>query len=316
MARNRTELGERLFDDYSKNLSFYHPRLEHLFLYPLCLRAFNKSSIRSRELTIEHIISDSLGGKLFTLTCKECNSKSGHRLDAHLVKRMRIEDILAGKSDLPLRIRVKIGEGEFGGDLFLSNEQHPNIQIIGIPGISNPKKHKLALREFEAGQKGLSIHGSLVFKEIPSRVAALRVAYLLMFRFFGYGYILYDNLVQVREQISRPEEETDCVRAMFWVEDTPKKNIIAVLQQPPELRCFQAIIDLSTDIKRNLCVILPGPDPESKTIYQRWKTAIALGEVDYKPKIDLVFYDPAYLTDSGYRYLPERIWRRQTTFER
>jgi hypothetical protein len=314
MTNKRIELGERLFEDYSRNLSFYHPPLEHTFLCPLCLQPFNKNAIQSGKLTIEHIIPAGIGGKLVTLTCKECNSESGHRLDAHLVQRMRVEDILAGKSDLPLRIRINVGKGEFGGDLYLSNDQHPNIQIIGLQDISNPKLHKLALNEFDTGLKVLSIHGSLGFKEIPSRVAALRVAYLLMFRYFGYGYILYENLDQVREQIFHPEEETDSLRPMFWIGDTPKSNIIAVLQQPPELRCFQAIIDLSSNIKRTLCVVLPGLDPDSKTIYRRWITAITLGKVDYNPKIDLVYYDPKYLTDYGYRSLPERIWRRQISF--
>jgi hypothetical protein len=193
MTNKRIELGERLFEDYSRNLSFYHPPLEHTFLCPLCLQPFNKNAIQSGKLTIEHIIPAGIGGKLVTLTCKECNSESGHRLDAHLVQRMRVEDILAGKSDLPLRIRINVGKGEFGGDLYLSNDQHPNIQIIGLQDISNPKLHKLALNEFDTGLKVLSIHGSLGFKEIPSRVAALRVAYLLMFRYFGYGYIQYEN---------------------------------------------------------------------------------------------------------------------------
>jgi hypothetical protein len=316
MTNKRVELGERLFDDYSRNLSYYHPHLENIFICPLCLQPFNKNAIQSGELTIEHLIPAGLGGKLVTLTCKECNSKSGHQLDAHLIRRMRFEDIMAGQSDQPLRIRIKVGEGEFGGDLFLSNDTDPNIQIIGIKEISNPMLHELALDEFDAGQKNISIHGNLGYKEIHSRVAALRIAYLLMFRFFGYGYILYDNLFQVRKQIFHPEEETNVLKSMFWVEDTPKRNIIAVLQKPSELRCFQAIIDLSTNIKRCLCIVLPGPDPASENIYERWSTAIKLGKVDYKPKMDLIYYDPAYLTDLKFKFLPARIWRNQVAFGR
>jgi hypothetical protein len=314
MVKRKHELAEKLFDDYSRNLSFYHLHLEHTFLCPLCLQPFGRNAIDLGELTIEHIIPAELGGKLVTLTCKKCNSKSGHRLDAHLIQRMRVEDIMSGKSDQPLRIRIKVGEGEFGGDMLLSNDKNPNIQIIGIKDISNPELHKLAVNEFEAGTNNISIHGSLGYQEIPSRVAALRIAYLLSFRFFGYGYILHGNLDQVREQIFHPEDETDSLKAMFWIGDTPKKNILSILQQPPELRCFQAIIDLSTNIKRNLCVVLPGPDPDSRAIYQRWSNAIALGKVDYKPKMDLIYYDPEYLTGSGYRHLPARIWRRQIDF--
>ncbi|MBK9209082.1 MAG: hypothetical protein IPL71_12575 [Anaerolineales bacterium] len=54
--------------------------------------------MKSGELTLEHIIPSALGGKFITLTCKECNSKSGELLDAHLIQRLRTEDILTGKA--------------------------------------------------------------------------------------------------------------------------------------------------------------------------------------------------------------------------
>lgn len=311
MPNERIEIAERLFESYSKNLSFYHPKLENTFLCPLCLQPFGASAIHSGELTLEHIIPSSLGGKFVTLTCKECNSKSGNRLDAHLVQRLRMEDILAGKSNRPLRVRVKVGEGEFRGDVYLSANQHPNIQIVGIPDISNPELHELAVVEFESGHKEFSISGNLGYKEIPSRVAALRVAYLLMFSYFGYGYILYRNLEQVRAQIFQPEDEMDALKGMFWIGNTPATNVIAVFEQPKELRSFLAIIDLSTNIKRNLGVVLPGPDSDSETIYQRWSVATTSGKLSYKPKIDIIYFDSTYVSSPDYKFLPARIWRKQ-----
>lgn len=312
MSKSRLKIATQLFDVYAKNLTWYHPHLVDVVLCPLCLQPFTKDAIQSRLLTLEHIIPSSLGGKMVTLTCSSCNSQSGTKLDAHLVQRLRTEDAMSGKSTKPLRIKVQVGSGEFGADLYLSSDQQPNIRIIGIPDISNPTSHKQAMEEFEKQTQGFSIRGSLGYKEIASRAAALRIAYLLAFSYFGYGYILYDNLNQVREQISHPESETDALKGIVRLDSTPKTNILAFLKEPEELRCFFAIVELVTEQKRVLGVALPGPDPNSSTIYQRWSAASATFD-NAKSIIDIFNFDSSYVSDPGYKFLPARIWRGQAT---
>jgi hypothetical protein len=214
MRKSRLKIAAQLFDVYAKNLSWYHPQLVDVILCPLCLQPFSKDAIESNILTLEHIIPSALGGKFITLTCSDCNSKSGTKLDAHLVQRLREEDAWAGKSKKPLRIRVKVGEDEFGADLYLSLDQQPNIQIIGKQNISNPKSQERAFETFKAQHQEFTISGNLGYKDIPSRVAALRIAYLLSFSYFGYGYILYENLNQVREQIFQFNRETDVLKGI------------------------------------------------------------------------------------------------------
>lgn len=313
MNNDRLETAKRLFDAYAKNLTWYHPHLVEVFLCPLCLQPFTKDAIQSNSLTLEHIIPSALGGRLLTLTCSDCNSQSGTKLDAHLVKRLRTEDALAGKSKKPLRIRVQIGSGEFGADLYLSPDQQPNIRIVGIPAISNPKLHKRAVEAFETQPQEFSISGSFGYKDFPSRVAALRIAYLLSFRYFGYGYILYNNLDQVRKQISQPGHETDALKGMVWLKSAPETNVVAVLRQPQELRCFLAIVDLYTEQQRVLGIALPGPDPNSAAIYQRWSAAATTLNLNAQPIVDIIAFDPSYVSDPGYKFLPARIWRGQVT---
>lgn len=313
MSNDRAEIAERLFDTYSRNLTWYHPHLVDVILCPLCLQSFAKDAIQSNRLTLEHIIPSALGGRFLTLTCSDCNSQSGTKLDAHLVQRLRTEDALAGKSKKPLRIRVQIGSGEFGADLHLSQEPQANIQIIGIPAISDPKLHKRAIEAFETQTKEFSISGNLGYKDIPSRVAVLRIAYLLAFSYFGYGYILYSNLDQVREQIFQSEHETDALKGMVLLKSAPKANSIGLLKQPQELRCFIAFISLFTEQQRVLGIALPGPDADSATIYQRWSASAANLNADTEAIVDIIDFDPSYVSDSGYKFLPARIWRGQTT---
>ncbi|MBI3242048.1 MAG: hypothetical protein HYZ49_07130 [Chloroflexi bacterium] len=304
---DRLIVAGQLFDNYAANLSQYFPHYTNKFLCPLCLTLFPKDAIESKELTLEHIIPSEVGGRLVTLTCSKCNSGDGSQLDAHLIQRFRIEDILTGKSDKPLEVRVSLGQGEFGANYFLSNQQNPSIQIIGIPKISNPKLLEAAVRELESGVSQFSIKGNLGYKELPSRVAALRMAYLLAFSYFGYGYVLYQNLQPIREQIAHPEYETDSAKSLLLLENTPARNVIALLKEPPDLRCFLAIIEIQTSVKRNLGVVLPGPDDESKDIYQRWASA-ASANIQNKARIDIIKFDRAYISDPEYRFLPAKIW--------
>ncbi|MBK9209081.1 MAG: hypothetical protein IPL71_12570 [Anaerolineales bacterium] len=122
---------------------------------------------------------------------------------------------------------------------------------------------------------------------------------------------MYKNLVQIRTQIFQPEKETTVLKGMFWTSESPPANTIGVLESPQELRSFIAIINLSTDIERKLCVALPGLDIESETIYERWKMVVDSNTIEHNPNIDIIFFDPAYISDSDYKFLPARIWRKQ-----
>src|ERR687884_973623 len=111
-------LSERLFDTYATDLSaFLSERCDYVEC-PLCLGRFSRDDLRSRVVTDEHIIARRLGsrlryatwGKLRTLTCRRCNNRDGTKLDAHLIKGVRAEDILAGQTDEPLDIRFIVGD--------------------------------------------------------------------------------------------------------------------------------------------------------------------------------------------------------------
>jgi hypothetical protein len=135
----------KLFKIFSSNLKFHFPELENNFVCPICLRIFPESAIESKAITIEHIIPERLGGTLLTLACKDCNSLGGTFLDSHLVNRFKHEDILAGKHIAPLRGKFIVGSEDITADIYLSNDTDPNIRIIGIPKLNNPKKVELVV---------------------------------------------------------------------------------------------------------------------------------------------------------------------------
>jgi hypothetical protein len=271
---------------------------------------FSRGSIASKAVSIEHIIPSSIHGRHTTLTCTECNTAHGSRLDAHLIQRFRHEDILAGKSDTPLRARIQTESGEFGADVFLTADKDPNIKIVGKHKISEPNLHLAAMADFKVGDGGFTLTGSLGYKEIPSRVAALRQAYLLIFSYFGYGYVLFKNADCIRDQISNPSQESDPLLGLFFMRNPPAKNVIGILHEPYELRCFLALLDLSTNIERYLGVVLPGMETDATEIYKKFGSILASKEMsNIKPIIKVIPYQKDFLCDSTFEHFPLRMWR-------
>src|SRR5690348_10203246 len=92
-----------LFKLFSQNLDWvkehpsirFEPDFSKGYICPLCFDVFYEKDLDdslTNHLTLEDIPPDALGGKPLALTCKKCNSRSGHELDAHLLKNLLIAD--------------------------------------------------------------------------------------------------------------------------------------------------------------------------------------------------------------------------------
>jgi 5-methylcytosine-specific restriction endonuclease McrA len=105
-TRSKRKRLARLFEAFAANLSAFDSSQQNIFACPLCLRGFTQDALESEGLTEEHIISRELGGRLITLTCKECNSRGGAELDVHLVNEFRALDKIGSPAYLVLRGRA------------------------------------------------------------------------------------------------------------------------------------------------------------------------------------------------------------------
>ncbi len=256
---------ERLFDIYAFDLSSCTTDSRDVFICPLCLKRIIKSRHLQNIVSEEHILPESLGGSLTTLTCKECNNRQGSQLDASLVQRVRVE-----QGEYPINGRVFIGEGEFGADTYFPNDENAPIKIVGIPKQSNPKSVETSEIALRSGPENISLRLNFDYNPTASLVALLRVAYLMMFRCFGYRYILQDFTEQIRKQIKYPFEETLVLKGVRWqIEDIPFPNTITVIEKPENLQAFYVILKLTKDIKHLSGVILPGFDNHNESIYER-----------------------------------------------
>lgn len=81
----KLKLFDRLRDDLRRVRGSDATRIE----CPICFSGFSRSALDSGDLTLEHIIPESLGGVTGTLTCRPCNNHLGSNADSRLVETLR-----------------------------------------------------------------------------------------------------------------------------------------------------------------------------------------------------------------------------------
>ncbi len=260
-----------LFEAYASNLSSFVPSLQNVFACPLCLREFTRDALESEGLTEEHVISRELGGRLITITCKECNSRGGAELDAHLVNEFCALDKISGLSDKPFRGRVKARDARQDVGIYVSGDKSPRLRIVGDKKRTNPASLREIEQSLESEAEGVKFELNFGYDRHRANVAKLRAAYLLMFRNFGYEYILRNSVKAVRQQILTPGQDIIASKACMAFGVVPEElNSISLLRSPPELRCFIASFRVSTAIGRSFWVVLPSLDDGGEDVYERW----------------------------------------------
>ena len=164
---------------------------------PLCW-----TEVRYSDLTLEHIVPESVGGRLTTISCARCNSKFGTELDAHLAHFQNVHDTFHGTGFL--RGTVRVNEARMA----MNFEWHSrNIRIVGEA--SDPRALDKALEEFrQCRAHQLNLQLCFGYNPRKMKIALLRIAYLALFHHFGYRYVCTPLLQSIRRQVSDPDSRT------------------------------------------------------------------------------------------------------------
>lgn len=298
----------KLYDIYTKNLENHWPEFAGRFICPLCTNIYDRSDFDNGVVTKEHVISSKLGGRMTTLTCKTCNSTHGRDQDAKLIERLRFEDQITGHHSQPLRIRVDVRGERFTADARIASD---GVSINALPQYSDPQAYQAAIEALSSGAPSFSISSILRYNERQVAGALVRAAYLLMFRTFGYSYVVHPNAGLVRAYINDPIS-SPWRTGIFVVPEPQKKNVIGLLYTPPSLRCFIAMLSLKvagSDVERNLMVILPGlGDDGDDNICERWANMTPDEATSFLLRLDMFDAHPSVLTDPRYRYVGQHVW--------
>lgn len=267
---------KRLFDLYAGNLRACRPEYQDLFACPLCLTLFDRSSLDNELLSLEHIIPSGKGAANETLTCKKCNNTTGSAMDADLLKRIKHEEQME-RNGGPVRCEIVTGEGRHNANMFIKAGESPTIEIIGLPAQSNPSLLKKAVEEYVTNIN-FTMHWRAGYVHARSQTAMLRSAYLTMFRYYGYCYILQSALDRVREQIQQPfvtdEHGQKALRHEALLKGVktcerscPETNVMMVMS-PEHLQSFAVHLGLSKELQTSYLVIMPGPEDDADQVYE------------------------------------------------
>lgn len=244
-----------------RRLSNHHGSL---YACPLCLRVFDAPSLVEGDLTLEHVPPASVGGRGIALTCRECNSKAGHKIEAQLHRQQEVMDFIravAGKGKFSGRVKVEMSDVETNvnaefeeGKLKMDFPEEINNPLL----LGNQVDHLNEMVEEDTWDGNrFRLTPVTKFNARIANLSYLKAAYLAAFASLGYTYVASKRLESVRVQIAEPEEKT-IPSYMVELPSTHERAYKMISVEKP----FRAI---AVQMERKL-VFLPPVEP-SKAFY-------------------------------------------------
>ena len=131
---------------------------------------------------------------------------------------------------------------------------------------------------------GEYLHGSFDYNHHRSLVALVRAAYLLMFRYFGYRYVLDDSAKPIRWQIENPMVTTPVLDAIMWRSNfsIPAPSAATIVQKPVRLHGFVIMLELDADSNHQATVGLPPPGMDGSIFYNALRSRSSRGRITAK----------------------------------
>jgi hypothetical protein len=310
---------EAAFNVYAANLTACFPGVRDVFVCPFCRQGFGRDALGDPpKVILAHCLPKSLGGRLTALACAACDNAAGGNVDVHLKNRFETEDYFQGRSPESRRIWVQIGEHRVRADMTLTvpEEGQPSVVVVLDQRHSPPADVAGVLKTLTAEAtrpQGLSFQfqGSEPFNVPMSRIAMLRSAFLMMFRHFGYSYILHSNLDRVREQLLRPTEPIlPCSPCVNMGTTQEHSNTVGVITSPKASRAFWVPMRFQTEGGRAVCmgVIMPGLGDDRDRIYD-WLAETQQRGSQARFRYRIIAYEAGRLSRPEAVPLPYRVWR-------
>lgn len=205
---SRAEVRKRLFAAMAADLSSVLAGKKNTILCPLCMREFGLHDLESKNVDIEHVIPKSAGGKVLTLTCKNCNSKCGSEIDSHFARKFRFDQALKTGGEIHAHLKGQ----DLGAPAFLTLAPQ-TLHIRLNP--TTPRMEEILqnrFRQYAAGELAPDLKIIHNIDRSKLGAAMVKVAYLGLFKDWGYKYAVHPMLDWVRKGISEPGKERDCLQ--------------------------------------------------------------------------------------------------------
>ena len=267
---------EKLFSEYSDNLSFYRPELLDRFLCPVCENSITKADLEqdSSKVALAHIIPKSIGGRLYALACKACDNRIGCLFDKNLSDEIKsIENPIEQKG-----IYGSLRGARTHGAMFIPSFFKNNIDFKVIPPPNFPQQvwNKRMEEHAKLGKVSFKVKFDRPFDPDKRNISHLYSAFLLMFSTYGYEYVLSPNVDSIQDVFmgnNFPQRIHKSVLEVPSAAVTMRIPSISIITEPKEIHAY--LITLPSPRKNRVrCVFLPGFGKS--------------GEVGYTNLLDLV----------------------------
>lgn len=201
----------KIFETYSKNFDLTFPGNPNVYVCPICKRGTSHAAVLNGDLTEEHIIPNKFGGRISTLTCKDCNNQKEKNLEAHLSDFIHGMDVGSGLTRKTIRGQASINSdkpvtAEIGLD---KTGETPTVTLAFDEARSNPEHVKELHLKQEIAPGTIQLSFPRYKNEAKSYAAILKIGYLLIFRHFGYQFIFTPIIDKVRQQIHSPQSHSE-----------------------------------------------------------------------------------------------------------
>jgi hypothetical protein len=323
-----TDRKDRLLERYIRNLeaTAAHPAMKSgasvgsAFACPLCMKLFERSQIDKdpQIVTLEHIPPLALGGSPRTITCRDCNSRSGHELDTYLLNSLELREFLQHTPGASVDASVEFGSKtkvnatlRFTGQSEIAIETHPHrtdpAELQKLKSLRGTAPPAMKFRFKGKHGRGVRLH--------RPPVALIRIGYLWAFSVFGYGFLANPYLREIQRQIDEPDTPGPAIVAVSEIDANIEGIVgLSVVIAPAPLQSFMIAFDLVTSLTRyRYAVLLPGPSSPGDGIYANLSSAtLPLQPNDLSiipvPEDDALIDDPKLAIASQYIWSE---WRNQ-----
>lgn len=174
--------------------------IEAQYICPFCKKLFTSDQLD--ELSEEHAPQNALGGAKVAVTCKECNNGYGGNIDSDLKTFVLRHEFNKGITDA--EVEYEILPGLHG---LLYHNDKGELQFKVNTKKCDPKKTEPFIK---VTGDGTILNGKIKLPpkyDAPSAASGLyKSAYIILFKYTGYNFLLDDHYQPLRDQIQNPDE--------------------------------------------------------------------------------------------------------------
>jgi hypothetical protein len=230
--------------------------------------------------TFEHVPPRSAGGRRLCLTCADCNSFAGAKLDHHVKTGEELREVARGARDLPVTLTLEQYGHRISARLRKTGD---GFEMAGVPGKSDPRAHTAFFSTLDdiatRGSTDWSFQLGWATRYQPGaeRISWLRTGFLVAFAMLGYRYAYLNALARVRRQIREPG--VNLLRPFLLAVEGAARDAraIAFVRNPEPLR-GSVIVQCGPR-----AVVLPGltdDDAEYTRVLDALTPEVARGRID------------------------------------